>query len=128
MAEGLVRHFLKMGADQVCSAGLSPAFEGAQPEAVSVLKELYGVDISGHRTRDVEDMDLNRFSWIVVLDAYVFESLKERWPDSLSRMVLWDIDDPYGRPRDVYIQSARLIEYCVRKYLLRTPEKKDPGQ
>jgi protein-tyrosine-phosphatase len=118
MAEGLAKKKLQAEDEQVRSAGIAPAFEGAQPEAVSVMKEIYGVDISHHQTRDVRHFDREDFHWWIALDAYVYETLKIRWPDLTTRLILWDIDDPFGRPRRAYEQSARLIEYCLGKYLI----------
>jgi protein-tyrosine-phosphatase len=103
---------------RVGSAGLAPAFEGAQPEAVEVMEDLFGVDISGHTARDVFALDLEDYHWIVSLDTYVYETLKVRFPELGERLVLWDIDDPFGRPRSAYERSARLIEYCLNRYLL----------
>ncbi len=117
MAEGLTRKMLGPGV-QVESAGLSPAFAGAQPEAVSVMQVSFDVDISQHRTRSVFDLSPEGFDWIIALDAYVHDSLRARYPESYDRLVLWDIDDPFGRPTEAYLQSARLIEYCVQKFLL----------
>ncbi len=117
MAEGLTRKLLGPEV-MVQSAGVSPAFEGAQPEAVAVMKEFFGVDISQHRTRNIFDLSLEEFDWIIALDAYVYETLKARYPEADDRLVLWDIDDPFGRPLAAYRQSARLIEYCVQKFLL----------
>ncbi len=117
MAEGLARKLL--GEEVLVeSAGLAPAFEGAQPEAVEVMDDLYGVDISGHGTHDVFALSLEDYQWIIALDAYVHETLKVRFPGLGERLFLWDIDDPYGRPRRAYAQSARLIEYCMNKFLL----------
>ena len=117
MAEGLARKLLGEGV-RVESAGLAPAFEAAQPEAIEVMEDLYEVDISGHRTRDVSAFSLEETHWIIALDAYVYEALKERFPGLGERLVFWDIDDPFGRPRRAYEQSARLIEYCINKFLL----------
>jgi protein-tyrosine-phosphatase len=61
---------------------------------------------------------LEDYQWIIALDAYVHETLKVRFPELGERLFLWDIDDPYGRPRRAYEQSARLIEYCMNKFLL----------
>jgi protein-tyrosine-phosphatase len=122
MAEGLAKKKLHASNKQIRSAGIAPAFEGAQPEAVSVMQEIYGVDISHHQTCDIQDFEREHFHWWIVLDAYVYETLKSRRPDLNSRLVLWDIDDPFGRPRSAYEKSARLIEYCLNKYLV--PEGK----
>jgi protein-tyrosine-phosphatase len=117
MAEGLTQK--RLGSEVlVQSAGLSPAFESAQPEAVAVMQEYFDVDISQHKTRLVFDLFLEEFDWIIALDTYVYDALRARYPDAEDRLVLWDIDDPFGRPAAAYLQSARLIAYCVQKFLL----------
>jgi len=117
MAEGLAGKMLGQET-RVESAGLAPSFEGPQPEAVDVMKDLYGVDISEYGTQDVFELPLNKYDWIIVLDAHVNEILKDRFPTLGEHLILWDIDDPYGRPRRAYKQTVRLIEYCIKKFLL----------
>jgi protein-tyrosine-phosphatase len=117
MAEGLVRKLLGEKI-RVESAGLAPAFEGPQPEAVAVMEDLFGVDISDYLTQDVFALSLEDYPWIIALDAHVYETLKARFPELGERLLRWDIDDPFGRPRRAYEQSARLIEYCINKFLL----------
>ncbi len=117
MAEAMAKKLLPT-AGQIQSAGISLSFENAQPEAVEVMQRKFALDIEGHRTRCVFDLSLDFYHWIIVLDAYVQETLKLRIPRYSARMLLWDIDDPFGRPPEAYERSARLIEYCIRKFLL----------
>lgn len=117
MAEALGKKYLPT-AGQIESAGISLSFEGAQPEAVDVMREKFEMDIEDHRTRSVFDLSLDFYHWIIVLDAYVHETLRLRLSQHSARMLLWDIDDPFGRPPEAYERSARLIDYCIRKFLL----------
>jgi len=116
MAEGLAGKLMQ-GQLQFESAGISSAFEGAQPEAVEVMKDLYGVDISSHNTQEVTDELLRRFEGAIVLDTYVHGVLETQFPQWAECLYLWDIDDPYGRPRKAYEQTAKLIEYCIDKFM-----------
>ncbi len=117
MAEAMGKKSLP-AAGRVESAGISLSFDGAQPEAVAVMQKEFGLDIANHRTRSVFDISLDPYHWIIVLDAYVYKTLKRRFEQHSSRMRLWDIDDPFGRPPKAYERSALLIEYCIRKFLL----------
>ncbi len=117
MAEALAKKLLPR-AGQIESAGISLSFEKAQPEAIEIMRDRFALDIQDHRTRSVFDLSLDPFHWIIVLDAYVQETLKLRLPRYSARMKLWDIDDPFGRPPEAYERSVRLIEYCIRKFLL----------
>jgi protein-tyrosine-phosphatase len=99
------------------SAGISPSFPGAQPEAVQVMQDLFGIDISQHATRNIIDLEVDRFDWIIVLDPYVYEAVKTkyRWASNLLHM--WDIDDPFGKNVEDYKKCARLIQHYIQKSL-----------
>ena len=125
MAEGLAEKLMQ-GQLQFESAGISAAFEGAQPEAVEVMQDLYGVNISGHVTQEVTDELLRRFDGAIVLDTYVHSVLKTQFPQWADRLYLWDIDDPYGRPKKAYEQTAKLIEYCIDKFMGTPGNKRNP--
>jgi len=92
MAEGLAKK--KAGEKVVIeSAGMVSAFEGAQDEAIAVMQEFYEVDISSHRTRNIIDLDIVRFDWIIPLDSYVFEFLKINFSQLGDRMVAKSIQE-----------------------------------
>jgi arsenate reductase (thioredoxin) len=63
MAEGLLRHD---GGDrfEVFSAGTNPT--QVRPEAISVMREL-GIDISGHRSKSVEEFNGQEFDIVLTL-------------------------------------------------------------
>jgi protein-tyrosine-phosphatase len=116
MAEGLARQKLA-GAVFVASAGLSPGFSGAQPEAITAMKQMFDVDISSHLVRGLPEFDLEKFHWIIVLDPYVYEHLRHRLPDVRPRLRLWPIEDPFGRDLGAYLTVGktlnRLFERCL---------------
>ncbi len=117
MAEGLAKK--KVGKKVVIeSAGMVSAFEGAQAEAIAVMQEFYEVDISSHRTRNIIDLDIVRFDWIIPLDSYVFEFLKLNFSQLGDRMVLWDIKDPFTQGLEMYKKCAKSIQEHIDQYLL----------
>jgi len=117
MAEGLAKKLLPDHVD-IESAGLSPVFEGAVEEAVEIMKDLYGVDISAHRTRSTAAVEPERFDYIIVLDTGVHEMLKYRYPHLLDRMSLWDIPDPFDQDWETYKRTAEKISQLIQKKLV----------
>lgn len=116
MAEGLALQIFKQN-NQVESAGIAPEFEGAQEDAVTVMRDAYGIEIAGHKTRNIADLELDRYDWILTLDAYVHEFIKLRFRSVRDRMVLWEIQDPFGSPIEVYEKVAQSILRHITKYL-----------
>jgi protein-tyrosine-phosphatase len=97
------------------SAGCFPGF-GVAENAVLVVTEVTGVDISGHRPRDVAEVDLADFDLIVVLDNDVAKELPVI-PSGVTQLVR-HVRDPYGSSLEVYRQCAvdlgTLIEELAR--------------
>src|SRR5215471_7331481 len=63
MAEGLLRH--DHGERfEVESAGTKPG--SVRPEAIAVMREV-GIDISGHRSKHVEEVGAQRFDYVVTV-------------------------------------------------------------
>ena len=61
MAEGLLRHDAGQRFD-VESAGTKPGI--VRPEAIGVMKEL-DIDISGHRSKHVDEFEGQRFEYVI---------------------------------------------------------------
>jgi protein-tyrosine-phosphatase len=115
MAEGLAK--LIMGSkERIESAGLVPVFEGAAPEAIKVLQDTYHTDISQHKTRNLADVQINAFDHIIILDLYVFETLKNLFPHLSNKLILWDIQDPFGKDIENYRKAAKKIHDLIQKH------------
>ncbi|MGA8027913.1 MAG: arsenate reductase ArsC [Bryobacteraceae bacterium] len=63
MAEGLLRHDAGERFD-VESAGTQPGI--VRPEAIAAMKEL-GIDISGHRSKHVDEFEGQQFDYVITL-------------------------------------------------------------
>jgi len=72
MAEGLLRHDAGERFD-VESAGTKPGI--VRPEAIAAMKEL-GIDISGHRSKSVDEFKGQRFDYVIT----VCDNAKESCP------------------------------------------------
>jgi len=72
MAEGLVNHYLA-GKVTAFSAGVRPSV--VNPRAIQVMAEL-GIDISGHRSKAVDDLAGEQFDLVIT----VCDSAREQCP------------------------------------------------
>ena len=109
LAEGVAR-FLAPPGVTVSSAGSSPAF--VRPQAIQVLQEI-GIDISGHRSKSIDEVDAASVSAVVTLCA------EEVCPVFLGKALRlhWGLPDPAKAPGD---DEARLNAFrATRDDLLR---------
>ena len=111
MAEGIARKTFGANA-YVESAGTHAHIrDPPAANAVKTMRDKFGVDISKHRSRDVSDVHIENFDYVVPMADEVYEYLKETFP-SLGDKLLpsWGIDDPYGGSRQIYEETADRIQ------------------
>lgn len=70
MAEGLINHDLA-GKVQAFSAGIEPT--SVHPLALAVMKEV-GIDISGHRSKSLDEFVNEEFDFVITLCDHAAES------------------------------------------------------
>lgn len=88
MAEGLLRH--DGGPDyEVFSAGTHPT--SVRPEATQVMQEV-GIDISGHRSKSVDEFAGQHFDCVIT----VCDNARESCPvfPATTRRIHWSLEDP----------------------------------
>ncbi|MFF3688031.1 metalloregulator ArsR/SmtB family transcription factor [Streptomyces sp. NPDC002187] len=88
IAEALLRHHTA-GRVTAASAGTSPKPQ-VHPHAVRVLRESFGIDLSGRRTQHVDDLLGRRFDHVITL----CDKAREVCPEFGSRRVHWSMADP----------------------------------
>jgi len=102
MAEGLLR---KMAGDrfEVESAGVDPV--RVRPEAIEAMREI-GVDISGHRSKSVDEFARQEFDYVVT----VCDNAREHCPvfPGKTERIHWSFDDPAKASGD---EAARLVVF-----------------
>jgi len=79
--------------------------------AVKTMRDKFGVDISSHRSRSVNDVHIEEFDYIVPMADVVQDDLKESFP-SLGEKLMpsWRIDDPYRGDLRTYEETAAKIQ------------------
>src|SRR5450755_1736174 len=113
MAEGLLRHDAGERFD-VESAGTKPGI--VRPEAIAAMKEL-GVDISGHRSKSVDEFEGQRFDYVIT----VCDNAKESCPVffGAANRLHHSFDDPAALDgsRDERLALFRRVRGELREYL-----------
>lgn len=74
---------------EVASAGTHPS--RVRPEAIAVMKEL-GIDISGHRSKSVDEFASRHFDFVIT----VCDNARESCPvfPAATKRIHWSIEDP----------------------------------
>ena len=102
MAEGLLRHD---GGDEyeVYSAGVEKSF--VRPQAIAAMQDV-GIDISGHRSKSVEEFDGQEFDYVIT----VCDNANERCPvfPGNTKRIHWSFDDPAAAEGD---EAAKLAVF-----------------
>ena len=121
MAEGWARH-LKSGAIEAWSAGVET--HGLNPDAVRVMAEA-GVDISGHRSKHVDELKSIPFDYVVTVCGDANESCP-RFPGK-TKVVHVGFDDPPKLAAGAKTEGGRLAPYCrvrdeIRAFVAALPD------
>ncbi len=105
MAEGLCRH-LRGDSIECASAGIET--HGLNPSAVRVMAEM-GIDISGHRSKTIDDLGDAGFDYVVTVCGHAHETC----PRFLARksIVHRGFDDPPKLAEDAATEDEALQHY-----------------
>ena len=110
MAEGILR---EMNGDNydVESAGIDPSH--VRPEAIQVMKEI-GIDISGHRSKSVDEFSGRHFDYVITVCDNANESCPV-FPGVMER-IHWSFADPAAvtGDDDVRLDAFRKIRDEIR--------------
>jgi arsenate reductase len=117
MAEGILRR-LASDRFELASAGTYPV--GLNPGAVEAMREV-GIDISGHRSKGVEEFSGRHFDHVITVCHRAKESCPI-FPDT-SSVLHWSFDDPaaaVGSPeerRAIFRRVRDEITDHIRQFL-----------
>jgi len=126
MAEGLARKMLGTRIS-VESAGTNAHRGSASSLAVEVMRSRFAIDISTHNSRNVKDVRVNDFDYVVAMDDTVADDLRSMYPDINAKLFSWNIDDPIGRGVEAYEESAREIHKQIEELSVWIKEKEQKG-
>lgn len=117
IAEGLLRHDAG-DRFEVESAGTKPS--QVRPEAIAVMKEL-GIDISGHRSKSVDEFAERKFDYVLT----VCDNAKESCPifPGHANRLHRDFEDPAaaGGSENERLAVFRRVRDQLRDYLRHFP-------
>jgi arsenate reductase len=128
MAEGWARH-LKGDQIEACSAGIET--HGLNPRAVQVMAEA-GVDISGHRSKHVDELKEIEFDYVVTVCGHAHEHCPLF--RGKARVVHVGFDDPPKLAAGAATEEEQLAPYRrvrdeIRAFVESLPERlTDPGR
>lgn len=114
MAEALARR--RFGDRMhVASAGISPGRPEDARSAIDTLRSEFDWNTSAHIPRDVRDVEIGSFDYVVAMDKHVARKLQAVPKDKL---FVWNIDDPWG---DDDMEAYRRCALLIMKRLSRFP-------
>jgi protein-tyrosine phosphatase len=132
MAEALFKDILEERKEPgeefiVSSAGIY-AYEGdsASSEAMDVMRIEFGIDISSHRARVLDDRDIKESFIILVMTKHHREMILDIYPEAADKVYTLkefaesesdspDVSDPFGMDYEVYKDCASEIEELLLK-------------
>lgn len=120
MAEGILRHDAG-DRFEVESAGTRPS--RVRPEAIAVMKEL-GIDISGHRSKSVDEFSDQQFDYVLT----VCDNAKESCPifSGHANRLHHSFQDPAAVDGTEYerLSVFRMVRDQIRGYLANFPAER----
>ncbi len=122
MAEALTKHALAeagMGNVEIASAGLGAVVgKGAHPTTVELVGER-GIDLTGHIARQLTADMLRPYELVLTMEQWQVREVERLSPSArgkVFRLGHWggfDIPDPNGKSRELFVEVMRLIDRGV---------------
>jgi len=131
MAEALLRDLLRregLEGIEVWSAGLHALVGEEAPATSQRLLSQRGIDLSGHRGRQIDRGLIDQADLILVMDRYQLAILESLFPESKGRVLPLrqfasdgggEIQDPFGGDEEEYRLCLCRIEECMPGLLKR---------
>jgi len=125
MAQGLALDMLsrrKKQGEQIAvrSAGVMAAADSpASAQAVAVMQEVYGIDISSHKSKAINQDDMEKAAIILTMTEGHKSRLLSIFPQYEAKIQKLgknkDIKDPFGGSFEVYEACAAEIKFYLKK-------------
>ncbi len=120
MAEGFFNALRTDDSVTAESAGVG-AVDGTPPSLPAVLEmKRRGIDISGHRARNISSVTISDCDIVIALDREVAARFWAAHPE-YPGLRIWDVRDPYGGSAGEYRQAADRICENVEELLRNNP-------
>ena len=111
MAEGIARKMFGASVHVESAGTHAHVRDPPATNAVETMRDQFGIDISSHRSRSINDVHMGNFDYIVPMADDVHDYLQQSFP-SLGEKLMpsWGIDDPYGGDLRTYEEAAAKIQ------------------
>ncbi|MDH7499078.1 MAG: low molecular weight protein arginine phosphatase [candidate division NC10 bacterium] len=131
MAEAILRDLLRREGLQGIEVGSAGLYALAGEEAPAISQRLLGqrgIDLSGHRGRQLDRAQIEEADLILVMDRYQLVLLESLFPQSKGKVFPLrqfaedgggEIEDPFGGDEEEYRLCLRRIEECMPGLLKR---------
>ncbi len=127
MAEALLRERLAAEGEgfDVQSAGLGALVGHPADEIAQKLMAREGIDISGHRARQLDGRLVHWADLILVMETSQKKALEKSDPSARGRVYRlgewgnFDVPDPYRRPEEAFEHAFTLISQGVSEWIPR---------
>jgi len=94
------------GTAELTSAGVAAWGQPASGKTIALLRRKHGIDLSSHRSGDVEDLSLDDFDCIVAMKPEYAKRLTEDFKVPANRIITWDVKDPLTEGTDEAYESC----------------------
>lgn len=131
MAEAILKDLLRregLRGIKVSSAGLHALVGEEVPATTKGLLSQRGIDLSGHRGRQLDRDLVDQSDLILVMDRYQLAILESLFPQSKGKVFPlrqfasnggWEIQDPFGGDEEDYRLCLQRLEECMPGLLER---------
>ena len=100
----------------VASAGLYPQPASDAAPAIGMLKAEYGLDASHHVPRDIREVSIEAFDYVVAMHKSVASKLTHI---PREKLITWRVDDPWGKPHEYRVCAKQVLkEMALLKTLI----------
>ena len=111
MAEGIARKLLGKNVEVESAGTHAHVRDPPSANAVKIMHDEFGVDISSHRSRSTNDVHMDDFDYVVPMADDVRDDLKENYPGLGEKLLpSWGITDPYRGDLFTYELTAAKIQ------------------
>ena len=125
--EKLLRHYGAAAGFETRSRGTAAGPYGGTPSIVKDFLARAGVAEPEHKPELVQEEDIDWADIILVMENHHYESLSDRFPQSMRRMHLFldycnggtgaELEDPAGQSRAVFDKVLTAIDLGVKKII-----------
>lgn len=104
------------------SAGVLPQKADDAANAIDCLKNHFRIDATGHAPRNINQLDVTYYDYVIVMDQRVANQFTVQYPSYPDgRLIRWRIKDPWGDNLDEYRVCALTITKELRKLRVMLP-------